>query len=182
VDVLINRTLSAFAASRSAFSPNGDGRADVLSFAFTLVSPAEVKLRILLEESWVATPFAGPLTPGPQALSWDGTKRLGRARDGSYSAELTVTDAAGSVVQRIPVVVDTTPPRVEFAGTRPLRVRVDEAASIVVLAGGRRAVVKAPRAGVFAVPGAAAPAKARAVAWDAAGNASLPAVYRVKKR
>jgi hypothetical protein len=182
VDVLINRTLSAFVASRSAFSPNGDGRADVLSFAFTLVSPAEVKLRILLEESWVATPFAGPLTPGPQALSWDGTKRLGRARDGSYSAELTVTDAAGSVVQRIPVVVDTTPPRVEFAGTRPLRVRVDEAASIVVLAGGRRAVVKAPRAGVFAVPGAAAPAKARAVAWDAAGNASLPAVYRVKKR
>jgi N-acetylmuramoyl-L-alanine amidase len=182
VDVLINRTLSGFAVSRSAFSPNGDGRADVLALGFTLATPAEVRLRILREETWVATPFAGPLTPGAQSLSWDGTKRLGRAGDGSYAAELTVTDASGSIVQRTPFSVDTTPPHVEFAGTRPLRVRVDEAASIVVLVDGRRAVVKAARAGVLAVSGATAPRRARAVAWDAAGNASTPAIYRIKRK
>jgi hypothetical protein len=182
VDVLINRTLSGVAASRSTFSPNADGRADVLSFSFTLSTQADVRMRILRGETWVATPFAGPLPPGPQTLSWDGTKRLGRASDGDYSAELTVTDAAGSVVQRIPFALDSTPPRVEIAGTRPLRVRVDEAASVVVVADGRREVVKAPRAGVFAVPGALAPRRVRAVAWDAAGNPSRPATYRFKKR
>jgi hypothetical protein len=71
---------------------------------------------------------------------------------------------------------------VELAGTRPLRVRVDEPAAIVVLADGLREVVEAPRAGVFAVPGATAPKRVRAVAWDAAGNASQPATYRLEKR
>jgi N-acetylmuramoyl-L-alanine amidase len=182
VDVLINRTLSGVAASRGAFSPNGDGRADVLSFAFTLAAPAEVKLRILRGEAWVATLLAGPLGPGRQAFSWDGAKRLGRVRDGAYSAELSVTDVAGTITQRIPFVVDSTPPRVEVVGMRPLRLRVDEPASIVVLADGRREVIQAPRAGVFAAVGALAPKRVRAVAWDAAGNVSVPATARVKAR
>ena len=97
VSVLVSRTLSAFAASRTAISPNGDGRADALSFTFALAQPATVRLRILRDGKWIATPTTPTLLgPGPQLLSWDGKKRIGRPPDGLYRAELTVTDVIGA--------------------------------------------------------------------------------------
>jgi hypothetical protein len=181
VDVLVNRVLSGFASSRASFSPNGDGRIDTLDFRFTLASPAQVQLRILRDGAWTATPFVGELPPGPQVVTWDGTKRLGRALDGAYAAELTVTDAVGSIVQTIPFAVDSTPPRVAILSTRPLRVQVSEAGAIVVVADGRRQVVPAPAAGAYAVPDAAAPKRVRVIAWDTSGNASRPALYPARR-
>jgi hypothetical protein len=181
VDILVNRVLSGFTASRPSFSPNGDGRADRLDLRFTLASPGEVQLRILRDDAWVATPFSGPLAPGPQTLSWDGTKRIGRPLDGAYAAELTVADVVGSVSQRIPFVVDSTAPRLRLVSVRPLRVQVSEPGEVVVVADGRRQVVAAPRAGVYAVPGATAPRRVRAVAWDTSGNASRPATHPARR-
>jgi hypothetical protein len=181
VEVLVNRTLAGLALSRAVFSPNGDGRADRVDFTFTLAAPVQVKLRILRGEAWVATPFAGPLGPGPQTLSWDGTKRIGRPLDGAYDAELSVTDAAGAVVARtLSFTVDTTAPRLRILGARPLRLQVSEPAEVVVVVDGERRVVRIERAGVQTVPWHAA-VRVRAVAWDAAGNASRPATYVVRR-
>jgi hypothetical protein len=176
--VLVNRNLSAFAAGRRAFSPNGDGRFDSLPFTFTLAAPSEIKLRILRAGKWVATAFAGALAPGPQALSWDGRKRIGRVLDGIYEGELTVTDVAGTVSQRVSFAADSTRPVVGLRSTRPLRLRLSEPADVVIMAGGSRAVVKRTRAGTFTVPLAPTTGRVRIVAWDAAGNASRPIRYR----
>ena len=114
-------------------------------------------------------------------MTWDGRKRVGRPLDGAYAAELTVADTAGSVTQTIPFAVDTTPPRLAFASTRPLRVQVSEPGEVVVVADGRRQVVKAAEAGTYAVPGVSAPRRVRAVAWDRAGNAGRPLTYAARR-
>jgi hypothetical protein len=176
--VLVNRNLSAFAAGRRAFSPNGDGRFDSLPFTFTLVAPSQVKLRILRDGKWVATPFSGSLAPGPQALSWDGRKRIGRVLDGAYDGQLTVTDVAGTVSQKVSFLADSTRPVVLLRSTRPLRLHVSEPAEVVIMAGGSREVVKRTRAGAFTVRPAPVAGRVRIVAWDAAGNASRPVRYR----
>ena len=182
VDVLVNRVLSGFSASRAVVSPNGDGRLDTLDFRFTLGAPARVQLRILRDGAWIVTPFpAVDLAPGPQVVTWDGRKRVGRPLDGAYAAELTVADVVGSVTQTIPFAVDTTPPRLALASTRPLRVQVSEPGEVVVVADGRRQVVKAAQAGTYAVPGAAVPKRVRAVAWDRAGNAGRPVTYAARR-
>jgi hypothetical protein len=180
VDVLVNRVLSGFSASRKAFSPNGDGRLDTIDFRFTLASPAHVQLRGLRDDAWVVTPFVGDLAPGPQLLTWDGTKRIGRPLDGAYAAELTVADVVGSVVQTIPFAVDATPPRLKVLSSRPFRLQMSEPGAIVVVADGKRQVVTAPAPGAYAVPGVTAPRRVRAVPWDAAGNAGRPLIYRAR--
>jgi N-acetylmuramoyl-L-alanine amidase len=172
--VLVNRTLSGFKAAPTVFSPNGDGRRDTLALSFTLAGPAQVKLRILRNGAWVATAFAGPLAPGEQALSWDGKKRIGTLLDGRYEAELTAADVNGPVSQRIAFTADSTPPLLQLVSRQPLRLRLSEPAEVVLILDGRREVVRRTRAGVFTVGLAVPPIRARAVAWDAAGNTSRP--------
>ena len=168
-------TLSRFAATRPAFSPNGDGMADRITFRFVLAVPAEVKLRMLRRRAWVVTPFEGPLGAGAHEVPWDGRgKRIGRAADGPYEAEITLTDHVGTAVHRIPFAVDTRPPRLVLVSRRPLRLRVDEPGELVTQVAARRIVVKVAKAGVHTVPGVSAPAGARVVAWDVAGNRSRP--------
>jgi hypothetical protein len=177
VSVLVNRTLSAFAASRKVFSPNGDGRADRLDFTFALATPAQVKLRVLRGGRWVATPFAGPLAPGPQKLTWDGSKRVGNALDGSYEAEISVTDAVGTVSQRVPFALDRKAPALRLVSLRPLVLDLSEPGEVVLRVNGARRVVKRTRPGRFAV---GLPFRARVVrgtAWDPAGNRSRPLRY-----
>jgi hypothetical protein len=173
VSVLVSRVLSAASADRKVFSPNGDGRADELHFAFTLAEPAEVRLRILRGGKWVATPFAGSLDPGAQSLPWDGRKRLGRLLDGDYEAELTATTANGSVTQRVPFASDITRPVLRLLALRPLRLEVSEPASVVLTLDGVRRVVERRTAGRFTVGLRKAPKRVRGVAWDRAGNTGL---------
>jgi hypothetical protein len=172
VRVLVNRTLSAFAASRPAFSPNGDGRLDTLPFRFSLAQPATVRLRILRDGKWVATPtLPTSLQPGPQTLTWDGSKRVGRAPEGIYQAELTATNAVGSVKQLVPFTVDRTPPSLRLLSRSPrLRIRLSEAADVVVTADGARTVARKRGAGVVVLPRSAR--VVRAIAYDRAGNRS----------
>jgi hypothetical protein len=172
VSLLVSRTLSRFAPSRSAFSPNGDGVADRIALRFALAMPAQVTLRMLRRRAWVATALEGPLEPGSHEVPWDGRKRLGRAVDGSYEAEITLTDHVGTTVHRVPFTVDSRAPRLALVSRLPLRLRVDEPGELVTQARGRRIVVKVAKPGVHTVPGVGAPAGARVVAWDAAGNRS----------
>ena len=77
-------------------TPNGDGKGDRLAITFQLAAPATVRLRVLRDGKWVATPFTGPLQPGPQTLTWDGARLVGRTLDGAYTANVDATDAIGT--------------------------------------------------------------------------------------
>jgi hypothetical protein len=173
VPVSVGPLVSRFAASAALFSPNGDGRLDRLEFRFGLAAPADVQLRVLRGGFWVATVFAGALQPGPQVLSWDGRKRLGRLLDGRYEAELT----APGFVRRLPFTTDTRAPRLRLLRLRPLRLSVNEAAEVVLTVDGRRRTLRR-RSGGFAVPGRPPRRLLRAVARDAAGNVGRPLVLK----
>ena len=60
-----------------------DGRAHV---AFQLAAPPRCRLRVLRDGVWVATLFSGPLDAGPSDDRLGRSKRVGIARDGSYTA------------------------------------------------------------------------------------------------
>jgi hypothetical protein len=172
VPVSVNPIVSGFASSGVLFSPNGDGRLDTLEFRFGLASPAQVKLRVLSRGLWVATVFAGALQAGPQVLTWDGRKQIGRLLDGRYEAELT----APGFVQRFPFASDTRAPSLRLLRLRPARLWVSEPAEVVLTVDGRRRTVRRDRPGGFAVPGRPARRVLRAVARDAAGNVGRPLV------
>jgi hypothetical protein len=173
VEVIVSRVLSSYAVAPARFSPNADGRADLVRLTFALAAPAAVRLRIVRGGAWVATPFDGSLAAGPQAIDWNGAKRRGRARDGAYEAELTVTTATASVAQRLPLEIDTLAPQLRLVSRRPLRLRVTEPATVTVTADGRRLRIERTRAGTFrlAIPW---PRRLRAVARDGVGNVSRP--------
>ena len=169
--VVVSRTLGSFATERSSFSPNGDGRADRNAFTFSLASPADVRLRVTRDGKWVATLQAGPLEPGIRRVVWDGTKRLGRLRDGAYEAVVEAVDALTTSTLSVPFFSDTRAPRVRIVRRAPLRVWVSEPVRLTIRLGGRsfkRDVLKAGEARI------AAPrlGLVRIVGWDAAGNAS----------
>jgi len=117
--------------------------------------------------------FAGPLEAGVRRIDWNGTKRLGRLRDGAYEAVIEATDATATASLSLPFVADTQEPIVRIRQRAPLKVWVSEPARLAIRVGGRsfkRDVAKAgdariavPRLGVV-----------RIVAWDTAGNASRP--------
>ena len=174
----VTRTLGAVAATRLAFSPNADGRADQIAFSFALASPADVRLRILRNGKWVATPFAGPLEPGVQRVQWDGTKRVGKLVDGTYEAVVEATDPIATSIASLPFSADTRQPRLRIVQRRPLRIWVSEPARLTLRFGTRSLVYEAPAAGTRFVPKAPRLGLVRAVAWDPAGNKSIPASKR----
>ncbi len=174
----VSRTLGSLAATRVAFSPNADRRADTIGFTFQLAAPAEVRLRILRAGKWIATPLAGPLQAGAQRVVWDGTKRIGRLRDGDYEAVVEATDAIGTSRLVVPFSSDATRPRVRILSRSPLRVWVSEPVRLTVRAAGRRVVRVAKRPGEVKIWGTGSSGLVRIVGWDAAGNASVPVSRR----
>ena len=178
VTLAVTRTLGSVSATRVAFSPNGDRRADTIGWSFTLAAPAAVRLRVLRDGKWIATPFDGSLQAGPQRVSWDGTKRLGRLRDGEYEAVLEATDEVGTAKVVLPFTSDTVAPRLRIVKRFPLRVYASEASRLTARFADRtvKRVVKKP--GTVKVGGASPTGVARVVAWDAAGNRSTPVSKR----
>jgi N-acetylmuramoyl-L-alanine amidase/FlgD Ig-like domain len=172
--LLVTRTLGAVALAPAAFSPNRDGRADRLTVRFRLAAAAQVRIRVLREGRWVATPFAGPLPAGGQLVSWDGSKRLGRLLDGAYTAVVEATDQVGTAALEAAFASDTRRPTVRVLPGRPLRVWVSEPATVTLRVDGRPLQVVSRRPGAVRVPGVQAAANVRAVAWDLAGNVSAP--------
>ncbi len=174
----VSRTLGGVRATRLAFSPNADGRADRIAFRFELTGPAEVRLRILKQGKWVATPFAGPLDTGLRQVEWDGAKRVGRLLDGTYDAVVEATDAFTTSTVAVPFAADTRQPRVRIVRRHPLRLWLSEPSRVTLRFGTRRLVHDVLVAGEARVPNAPRLGLVRAVAWDAAGNTSIPASKR----
>ncbi len=177
-NVLVTRTLGQLSVTPAAFSPNGDGRKDRLTVAFTLSSPAAVRVRVLRDGKYVATLTNAELQPGPQRLDWNGAKRVGRLLDGSYEAVVEATDTLGLSALRLPFASDTRAPVVKVLKGRPLRVWVSEPSLLTLRVDGTSLRQDATKAGEVRVAWRGPAGRVRAVAWDAAGNVSRPALRR----
>jgi hypothetical protein len=170
----VTRTLGGVAATRVAFSPNADGRADRIAFTFRLAAPAEVRVRVLRGGKWVATPFKGPLPAGAGRIEWDGVKRVGRLLDGQYEAVVEATDLIATSAVTLPFLADTRPPVVRIVQRSPLRIYVTEPAELKLRFGARTVTRVATGPGTLALPELPRRGIVRVVAWDPAGNRSIP--------
>jgi hypothetical protein len=165
--VVLSRTLSGFAVTPTALSPNGDGRNDSASISFALSVPALAWLQVLRGGTELASLISDTLPAGPQAAVWEG-----RARDGEYRLRLTITDATGPVAQEFKVRVDRVAPTLKRVSKRPLRVSLSEPAWVTFVADGVPVTVRRPKAGTFRVVLARPFRRLDASAQDAAGNVS----------
>jgi hypothetical protein len=166
--VALSRTLSGYAVTPTALSPNGDGVNDSAFISFNLAVPALASLQVLRGPTELASLLAGELPAGPQAAVWEG-----RARDGGYRLRLTITDATGPVAQEFKVRIDRIAPtlrRVKKHG--PLRVTLSEPARVTFVADGVSVTVRRPKAGIFRVVLGRPFKSLEAFAEDAAGNVS----------
>jgi hypothetical protein len=176
VPLTVNRTLGVVAVSPTVFSPNGDGRKDRLVLTFSLAAPADVRIRIVRSDRWVASPFAASFLPGAQRLVWDGVRSSGVIRDGSYEAVVEAQDGLSAISYGVPFISDTVAPSVRILPGRKLRIEVSEPAVLTLRIDGRALRYGAKRGGVFRIPWDGPATSVRVVAWDAAGNASSPIV------
>ena len=174
----VTRTLGGVGATRVAFSPNADGRADTIAFNFQLAAPAEVRVRVLKNGKWVATPFKGPLPAGLRKVEWDGTKRIGKLVDGFYEAIVEATDPIATSSVAVPFSADTRQPRIRIVQRAPLRIWVSEPATLTLRFGRRNVIRSAVAPGALAIPNLPRRGIVRIVAWDQAGNRSIPASKR----
>jgi len=181
VPLAVSRTLGLVSVTPELFSPNEDGRNDSLELAFSLTVPADVRVRIVRDGQWVASPHSASYPAGAHRFTWDGTRASGRLRDGTYSAVVEASDAAiGSVSATVPFTADTTAPRVRIVPARGIRIEVSEPAVLFLTIDGARRERDVKRAGVVRIPWQGAATRVRVVARDAAGNTSRP-VIRVSR-
>jgi hypothetical protein len=171
VPVLVDRTARRFAALPAAFSPNGDGVADEVTFGFELIRPAFVRLEIAQAGKTIASVYSAQLATGSQTVSWNGSG----ARDGRYAGVLTATNEVGTVAHSAFFRVDTVAPRLRALSFRRLRFTVSEPATIRLTLNGRRITTNV-RSGTFAFR-ARRVRSVRIVAQDAAGNVSRTLRY-----
>ncbi len=182
VPLQVSRILGLVSVAPTTFSPNGDGRKDTLALAYSLTAPATVRIRIERDGRWVASPFVGALAAGPQRFLWNGARAAGSLRDNEYEAVVEADAGTGPISFGVPFVSDTTAPRVRFLPGAGVRIAVSEPSTLTFVIDGSslRRVVK--KAGAIRIPWPGPARRVRVVAWDAAGNASLPAVYRSPTR
>ena len=176
VPLTVNRTLGVVAVTPASFSPNGDGRKDRLVVTFSLAAAADVRIRIERDGRWVASPLIGSFLPGIQRFVWDGVRYTGALRDGTYEAIIEAQDGIGAISYGVPFVSDTVAPRLRILPSERLRIEMSEPAVLTLRIDGRALRYEAKRAGVVRIPWDGPARRVRAVAWDAAGNASGPVV------
>ena len=133
---------------------------------------------MLRDGKYVATLTNAELQPGPQRLDWNGAKRVGRLLDGSYEAVVEATDTLGLSALRLPFASDTRAPVVKVLKGRPLRVWVSEPSLLTLRVDGTSLRQDATKAGEVRVAWRGPAGRVRAIAWDAAGNVSRPALRR----
>jgi hypothetical protein len=154
-------------------TPNGDGRGDALAITVPLTAPATVTVKILREGRWVATPFVGAVEPGERIVTWDGRKRLGKARDGSYAVVVEASDGLGTAKAEVPFLLDATAPTVRVVSAEPPRVWVSEAATLRVRVNGVRRTIRAAAPGTHRIPRIERLRTLVVTARDTAGNESV---------
>ncbi len=172
VPVLVDRTVADWGFTPPAFSPNGDGREDTVTFGYQLARTASVRIDVKQSKQVVAPIFVGTLPAGQQSLTWDGIAPGGRGRlpDARYAAVLTATTPLGTTAHPLWLRVDTRPPVLGAVSFRRLTFRINEPARVTVIADGRRIVRSIRRASVFSLGRTAR--RVSASAEDPAGNVS----------
>jgi flagellar hook assembly protein FlgD len=186
--IVVDRTLGFLSTVPTPFSPNGDGRLDALVVDFTLSRAARVRVRVLRDDTRVATlQAAADLTGGSKSYPWDGKNSSGlQLPDRKYRIRVEATTALGTRVLSRRVRIDTTPPsaRIVNASTGGKRTTVtttvNEAGALKVWFGTSAVIVNVnagthtlSKAGVFRV--------VRARVRDAAQNPSVIVRARVRR-
>jgi hypothetical protein len=171
VPLVVDRTLTQLTVAPAVFSPNGDGRDDVLTTSFLLSQPATINVSVKQSERFVTGVVDGHFQAGLQHVRWDGSVGAGRARDGTYSEVVSVTTATGTTSHAVPFRVDTVSPKLRAISFRRLVFRISEPARVTLTVNGR-AYVRNVRAGVFSVRVVRVVHRAVVSAEDAAGNIS----------
>jgi hypothetical protein len=120
----------------------------------------------------VATPFAGPLDQGERVVTWDGTKRLGKARDGAYVVSVETAGAVATAKAELPLLLDATAPKVRVVSATPPMLWVSEAATLTVRANGARRTMRPTAPGTYRIPRIERLRTLIVIARDAAGNES----------
>jgi flagellar hook assembly protein FlgD len=172
VPVTVDRAFGAFALSPQLLSIAHPP----LTATFTLAYPVHATLDILDEQGhFVARAFDGDLPAGAQTLTWDGTKRIGKLRDGNFRAAVVVQEPTGAVTHSLPFVADSTAPKLTLLSVRgnTVRFRISEDATVTMTVGAKT-YTRAAKAGVVAFWVRPKPAQFAATAADAAGNVSAP--------
>ena len=176
IPLAVNRTLGLVSVTPALFSPNSDGRKDALTVTFALTAPAQVRVRIVREGRWVATPLVSGLEAGVQRFSWDGMRAGGPLRDGAYEVNVEATSEVGTISFGVPFASDTAAPRVRILPGRGVRVEVSEPSTLTLVIDGRALKREVAKPGTVRIPWSGPARRVRVVAWDGAGNVSTPAV------
>lgn len=176
VAVLVSRTLVGFAVDAPLVSPNGDGRLDTATFAISLAATTDVTLTLDTATKHIPI-FSGNLPQGDQELPWSGPAADGsKVPDGVYRATLSIGAPPLSLSQSVPLTVDTRPPKLILVSLYPLRLKVDDRASVIAVVNGRTIKTSA-KPGIFRLAFRGTVHRLRVVVRDGAGNESKPAVY-----
>jgi hypothetical protein len=175
--IVVDRTLGFLTVSPSAFSPNGDGRLDVVEVGFDLTRSAEVQARVMAGTKTVAQVAAGSFDAGHQELVWNGLGSTGPFPDGIYRAVVQATTTLGTRELRYSFGLDTTRPVVKILSARRTDgrtvVRFWLSESAVVNVRFDDVVVRVERkAGTVRVSRRLAAERVQLRAWDAAANPS----------
>ena len=171
--VVVSRTVLAYSADTKVVSPNGDGRRDTASFTLVLAQPVTVSLALVSGKTSIPV-FAEALPTGSQTIGWSGKALDGTPiPDGRYRATLTIGTPPLAYSESVPLTVDIRPPTLRLVSLAPLRLRLDERASIRGVVNGRRIATSA-KPGVFRLAYRGSVRKLRLIARDSAGNDSRP--------
>jgi flagellar hook assembly protein FlgD len=176
VAVLVSRTLLGLSVDEKVVSPNADGRHDTATFSISLATAADVTLTLDAGTKHVPL-FAGNLPQGDQEVPWSGTTIDGeRVPDGAYRATVTLGTPPLSLSQSVPLTIDTRPPTLVLVSLYPLRLKVDDRASVIAVVNGKTLKTTA-KPGVFRLAFRGTVRTLRVVARDGAGNESRAATY-----
>jgi hypothetical protein len=88
----VDRTLSGVSVQPPAFSPNGDGIDDTITFSYQLAKQAYVTVEVVQNGRVLALVFQGTSDPGPYSVTWDGRTATGVVAPGHYEVRVTVVD------------------------------------------------------------------------------------------
>jgi len=170
VNLLISTTLLEFDAGSEIASPNGDGRNDSVTYTLSLAAQADVALSLVAGKTSIPLVQTN-LPAGTHVVPWRGRSLAGtKIPDGRYRATLTVGTAPFAVTQWLPLTIDTRAPRLLLASTRPPRLNVGEAATVLGSVNGRALRMKVTPS-IFRIP-VRSLRSLNVVARDAAGNTS----------
>jgi hypothetical protein len=169
----VDRTLAQPKLSAPGISPNGDGLFDTTTLGFRLTASAKVRVELQRTGKVLAALFDQSLGVGAVQVPWNGSLGSRRVADGSYQLVVKATDALTTITQQLPVVVDTTAPRLRLVSRARARFWISEQATVTASFGGRR-VRKRVRAGYFSIPALRTARHFTLVAADLVANKSRP--------